>query len=52
MAEQYKKRNITPEMAVKMLQQNGIKINEKEAEKVLEIIYFLAKLIVNQSFKS
>ena len=45
------KRNISPQQAVKILEQNGLKISEKDAEKVLDLMYFLAKLIVNQNFK-
>lgn len=45
------KRSITPEKAIKILHRNGVKINEKEAEEVLELLYFLAKLIVNQNLK-
>ena len=47
-----KKRNITPEMAVKILKKNGVEIDEKKAAEVLELMYFLAKLIVNQNFKT
>jgi len=46
-----KKRKVTPSQVVKILEKQGIKMDEKEAEKVLEIMYFLAKLIVNQNFK-
>jgi hypothetical protein len=45
------KRNITPQQAVKILEQNGLKISEKDAENILDLMYFLAKLIVNQNFK-
>ena len=45
------KRNITPAKAVEILKRNGQQITEKEAEKVLDLMYFLAKLIVNQNFK-
>ncbi|RKR83361.1 hypothetical protein BDD43_3567 [Mucilaginibacter gracilis] len=45
------KRNITPEKAVKILSESGVKITEKKAEELLEFMYFLAKLIVNQNFK-
>lgn len=34
------KRNITAEMAVKILAKNKIVVSEKEAQKVLEIMYF------------
>ncbi len=46
------KRNITPEMAVKILLKNGVEIDEKKAAEVLDLMYFLAKLIVNQNFKT
>ncbi len=45
------KRNITPEMAVKILQRNGIEIDAKQASEVLDFLYFLAKLVVDQSVK-
>jgi len=44
-------RKITPQQAVNMLRKHGLEIDEAEAKKVLEIMYFLAKLIVNQNFK-
>jgi uncharacterized protein YneF (UPF0154 family) len=44
-------RSITPENAKRILQKNGVELNEKEVEEVLELMYFLAKLIVNQNFK-
>ena len=46
------KRNVTPEMAVKILGKNGVEIDEKKAVEVLDLMYFLAKLIVNQNFKT
>ena len=46
------KRNVTPEMAVKILRKNGVEIDEKKAAEVLDMLYFLAKLIVNQNFKT
>lgn len=45
------KRGITPQKAVEILKENGVEIDEKNARKVLEMLYFLAKLIVNQNFK-
>jgi hypothetical protein len=45
------KQNVTPEQAVKILEQNGVELDEKEVQKVLEMMYFFAKLIVNQNFK-
>jgi uncharacterized protein YneF (UPF0154 family) len=46
-----RKHNITPEKAEEILGKNGVKLSEKKAEEVLDLMYFLAKLIVNQSFK-
>ena len=46
-----KKRNITPEQAVKILRKNGIETNEKDVKIILDFLYFLAKLAVNQHFK-
>lgn len=46
-----KVRGVTPKQAISLLQKKGIDINEKEAEKLLDIMYFLAKLVVNQNFK-
>jgi hypothetical protein len=46
------KRSITPEKAKKILLENGVEINEKEAEEILEIMYFIAKLIVDQNFRN
>jgi len=45
------KRGITTKDAIALLEKNGQKISEKDAEKVLDLMYFLAKLIVNQNFK-
>jgi hypothetical protein len=45
------KRNVTPLQAVKILEQNGLKISEKEAGEILDFLYFLGKLTVNQSIK-
>ena len=46
-----KKKGITPANAVKILEKNGIEINESKAEIILDFLYFLAKLTVNQSIK-
>ena len=45
------RRNITPEKAVKILLKNGIDIDKNDAAEVLKLMYFLAKLIVDQNFK-
>ena len=46
------KRNISTADAVKILRKSSVEIDEKKAEEVLELMYFLAKLIVNQNFKT
>jgi len=51
MNEASRKRNISAKKAVSMLKEKGVDIDEKNAEKVLDLMYFLAKLIVNQNFK-
>ncbi len=45
------KRSVTPEQTIKSFREKGVEITKKEAENILEIMYFLAKLIVNQNFK-
>ena len=42
------KRNITPGQAIKILEKNGIKASEEEAKKILDFLYFLAKIAVHQ----
>ena len=44
------KRNVTPEKAVQILQRNGIECDEKEAKIILDFLYILAKLSVDQYF--
>ena len=44
------KRKITAEIAVKILKKNNIEVDEKEAEIILEFMYFIGKLAVNQYF--
>lgn len=45
------KRNITPEKAIEILSKNGIRIDKNDAQEILELMYFIAKLIVDQNFK-
>jgi hypothetical protein len=49
--ELQEKRKIKASDAVKTLAENGVKVSEKEASEILDFLYFLAKLIVNQNFK-
>ena len=51
MKELSPKRNVSAKKAVAVFKENGVEIDEKNAEKVLDLMYFLAKLIVNQNFK-
>ena len=46
------KRNVTPQQAVKILEQSGLKVTEKDAEIILDFLYFFGKLSVNQYFKT
>jgi hypothetical protein len=45
--EPLEKRSVTVNDAIRHLAKNGVKVSEKEAEEILEFLYFLAKLIVN-----
>jgi len=45
------KRNITPKKAVEILKKSGVEMSEKKAEELLDFLYFLAKLVVDQNFK-
>jgi len=49
--KQKEKRGVTPQQAVSILKKNGINVTDNDAEKILDLMYFLAKLIVNQNFK-
>jgi hypothetical protein len=42
------KQGISPEQAIGILRKNGIYVDEKEAKKILDLLYFLGKLTVNQ----
>lgn len=44
------KRNVTPDQAVRILRKNGIKVTEKEARKILDFLYILAKLAIREHF--
>ncbi len=45
------KRNVTPEKAMEILKENGVEISKKNAEELLYLMYFLAKLSVEQYIK-
>ena len=42
------KRSITTEMVIAHFEKTGVKLSIKEAEKYLNLLYFLAKLVVKQ----
>lgn len=44
------KRNVTPDQAVRILRKNGIEATEKEARKILDFMYILAKLAIREYF--
>lgn len=44
------KRNITPDQAVRILRKNGIEVTEKEAKKILDFMYIMAKLAIRDYF--
>jgi len=46
--ESPKKRNVTAADTVKAMRDTGIEVSEKDAEIILDFLYFLAKLTVNQ----
>jgi hypothetical protein len=39
-------RSLTPQMIIDKFDKKGIKLSEKDAEKYLDLLYFLAKLVV------
>jgi hypothetical protein len=43
-----KKRSVTTADTVKAMRDTGIEVSEKDAEIILEFLYFLAKLTVKQ----
>jgi hypothetical protein len=49
--DQCEKRDITPIQAANILAQHGTHVTEKEAEIILDFLYFLGKLTVDQYIK-
>jgi hypothetical protein len=45
------KRSVTPKQAITILEKNGYQINEEEAHEILDFLYFLGRLTVNQYIK-
>ncbi len=45
------KRNVTPEKAMEILKEKGVEISEKNAQELLDLMYLLAKLSVDQYIK-
>jgi hypothetical protein len=52
MNESLKKRSVTIAEATKLLKNNGLQLDEKDVEIILDFLYFLAKLTVNQYINS
>ena len=50
MTNDKKTRIVKAEQVVKIMQKRGEDMDEKKAEEVLDLIYFLAELIVKQNF--
>lgn len=46
------RRSISSLEAQKILKKNGVELSEKKTEEVLDLMYFFAKLIVDQYFKN
>jgi len=44
------KRSLTPEIVIDHFKKQGVELSVKDAEKYLDVLYFLAKLVVNQNF--
>ena len=49
--ERKEKRKWTAKDIVEDYRKRGFEISENDAEKLLDLLYFFAKLIVNQNFK-
>jgi hypothetical protein len=43
------KKKITPSMAAQVLERNGIRVTVEQAQRILDFMYFLAKLAIDQS---
>lgn len=50
--ENANRRSISILEAQKILRKNGVELSEKNTEEVLDLMYFFAKLIVDQYFKN
>lgn len=48
MSEEDSKRHITPQQAQEFLQKKGLKISEKNADLLLDFLYKIANLYLNQ----
>ncbi|GAA4924690.1 hypothetical protein [Mucilaginibacter defluvii] len=50
--ESCEKRNVTTEQAIKLLREQGYEVTEEQATQILDFLYFLGKLSVDQYFKN
>lgn len=46
------KRNVTPEKAIALLKAEGITVSPEEAEQVVNFLYFLAEILVNETVEA
>ncbi|MCH7411265.1 hypothetical protein MM239_17855 [Belliella sp. DSM 111904] len=46
-----KNRNVTPEMAIRVYKRHGMEINHKQAEGILDFLYKMAEIAVQQVCK-
>ncbi|MBC9930120.1 hypothetical protein [Chitinophaga qingshengii] len=47
-----KDKKLTPKQAVAILANEGITVSEEDAEKILELIYYLAEISIKQVLNS
>lgn len=45
------KRNVTSKQSVEILKNNGVEISEEKVVKILDTLYSVSELIVEQDFK-
>lgn len=45
-------RNISVEQAIIILAKNGAQVNKEEAKNILELLYLISKITINQKIKN
>ncbi len=46
------KGNITPQQAMDILQKSGLEVTENQVKKILDFLYILAKLVLQEHFQN